>query len=177
VHLLAEAGKEGSIYLINRDKLGHFRANNNNQIVQFLPTVVGGLWSMPAWWNNSLYIGGAGDAIHQFVFDTGTGQFATASASQTATIFSYPSATPSISSNGTNAGIVWALNTDAAGAQGPAVLHAYDATNLATELYNSNQKPGRDRAGAAVKFAVPTVANGKVYVGTEKKLHVYGLLP
>jgi len=138
---------------------------------------VGGLWSTPAWWNNSLYIGGTGDGIHQFIFNPGTGKFATSSASQTLTIFSYPSATPSISSNGMVNGIVWALNTDAWSTRGPAVLHAYDATNLATELYNTKQKPGRDGVGAAVKFTVPTIANGKVYVGAERQLSVYGLLP
>ena len=176
-HLLVQAGKEGSIYLINRDNLGHYNPNNNNQTVQFLPTVVGGLWSMPAWWNNNLYIGGAGDGIHQFVFHPSTGLLATASASQTVTLFSFPSATPSISSNGTTQGIIWALNTDAAQAKGPAVLHAYDAMNLANELYNTEQRPGRDRPGAAIKFTVPTIANGKVYVGAEQQISVYGLLP
>ena len=172
-HLLIQAGKEGSIYVIDRDGMGKYNPNNNNQIVQFLPTVVGGLWSMPAFWNNTLYIGGAGDNLHQFSFDPVAGKLSSTPLYQTPTFFNFPSTTPSVSSNGTVNGIVWALSTDTA----PAILHAYDATRIDKELYSSSQKVGRDAPGQPVKFAVPTIANGKVYVGTRNRLAVYGLLP
>ena len=172
-HLLIEAGKEGSIYLIDRDMMGGYNPNNNSQIVQFLPTVVGGLWSMPAFWNNNLYLGGSGDNLHQFAFDPVGGKLSTTPIFQTATFFNFPSTTPSVSSNGTSNGIVWALSTDTS----PAILHAYDATRIDKELYNTSQKAGRDTPGQPVKFAVPMIANGKVYVGTQNRLAVYGLLP
>lgn len=172
-HLLIQAGKEGSIYVIDRDAMGKFNPNNNNQIVQFLPTIVGGLWSMPSFWNNNLYLGGAGDNLHQFAFDTATGMLSTSPIFQSSTFFNFPGVTPSISSNGASNGIVWVLGADTS----PAVLHAYDATRIDKELYNTSQKAGRDTPGQPVKFAIPTIANGKVYVGTQNRLAVYGLLP
>ena len=172
-HLLIQAGKEGSIYVIDRDLMGGFNPNNNDQIVQFLPTVVAGLWSTPSFWNNNLYLGGAGDNLHQFSFDPVSDKLSTSPIFQTSTFFNFPSPTPSISSNGSFNGILWALSTDTS----PAILHAYDATRIDKELYNSKQKVGRDSPGPPVKFAVPMIANGKVYVGTQNRLAVYGLLP
>jgi hypothetical protein len=98
----------------------------------------------------------------------------TSPTSQSPETFGYPGATPAISANGAGEGIVWAVST----VQGyPALLRVYDAANLSRELYNSDQNATRDQAGMAVKFAVPTVANGKVYLGTQTELDVYGLLP
>ena len=172
-HLLVQSGKEGTIYLIDRDQMGHYNPNNNNQIVQNLPGAIGGIWGAPAWWNNNVYFGGAFDYLRQFSFDTGKGLLSTSSVTETTTFFNYPGPTPIISANHTSNAILWALQTDG----GTAVLHAYDATNLATEFYNSGQNSNRDNAGGAVKFTVPIVANGKVYVPASKQVSVFGLLP
>ena len=176
-HLLVQAGKEGTVYVVDRDNMGHFNSLNNNQIVQDLPGLVTGLWSNPGWWNNTVYFGGSRDFLSAVPFNVNTGLLATSPSSKSSTLFGYPGPTPSISANGTTNGIVWALQNEAFQTSGPTVLHAYDATNLAKELYNSNQRPNRDYAGAAVKFTVPTIANGKVYVGSEANLTVFGLLP
>jgi len=170
--LLVQVGKEGTIYLTNRNNLGKFNANNDDQIIQNLPGAVGGMWGMPAFWNNNVYFGGVGDNIKMFRFDPAAGLLSTTPVSNTTVFFNYPGTTPSISANGTTNGIVWALETDG----NPEVLRAFDATNLATELYNSTQNAARDNPGNAVKFVVPTVANGKVYVPAQRQLSVFGLL-
>jgi hypothetical protein len=172
-HLLVQAGKEGKIYLIDRDTMGGFNANSDNA-VQEIPIQTGGLWSMPAYWNNFVYFWGRANNLQAFTLTAGK-LSATPVATGADTVV-FPGATPSISSNGTTNGIVWALQTDAFGTNGAAILRAYNATNIATELYNSNQEASRDAAGGAVKFAVPTVTNGKVYVGAEAEVDVYGLL-
>jgi hypothetical protein len=169
-HLLVGCGKEGKIYLLDRENLGGFNSMNDN-IVEELPDAVGGTWSSPAYFNNTIYYLGSGDVLHAFPISQASIS-ATPSAQGPAS-YGFPGATPSISANGTNNGIVWAVETDAFGNNGPAILHAYDATNAASELYNSdnvNQDPG-----GAVKFAVPTIANGKVYVGAQYTLAIYGL--
>ncbi len=171
-YLLVQVGKEGTIYLTNRNRMGKFNPDNDDQIIQNLPGAVGGVWGMPAFWNNNVYFGGVGDNLKMFSFDPVAGLLSTTPVSNTLTFFNYPGTTPSISANGTSNGIVWALQTSG----NPAVLHAYNATTLSTEIYNTTQNAARDNAGNSVKFAVPTVANGKVYVGAQKQLSVYGLL-
>jgi len=175
-HLLIAVGKEGSIYLLDRDNMGHFHAKNNSQIVQDLENAIGGMWATAGWWNNNVYFGGSKDYMRQYTFDPATGLLSTSAASMTPTTFGFPGPTPSISANGTSDAIVWALEKDAPQLKVPGTLHAYDATNLANELYNTDQNNARDNPGDAVKFAIPTVANGKVYVGAVKQLSVYGLL-
>lgn len=170
--LLTQVGKEGTVYLTNRNRLGKFNPNDDSQIIQNLPGAVGGMWGMPAFWNNNVYFGGVGDNLKMFSFDPVAGLLSTSPVSNTGTFFNYPGTTPSISANGTTNGIVWALQTDNA----PEVLHAYDATNVSTELYNTTQNAARDNPGPSVKFVVPTIANGKVYVPAQKVLSVYGLL-
>jgi len=174
-HLLLQAGKSGSIYLINRDRMGHYDPNGNH-IVQDLESAIGGLWATPAWWNNNAYFGGQFDNLRQYTFNPTTGLLSNGAVALSSTFYGYPGATPSISANGANDGMVWALQTDNASSGGSAVLHAYDATNIASELYNSNQNAARDNPGKAVKFTVPTVANGKVFVPTSTQLSIFGLL-
>jgi hypothetical protein len=167
-HLLVTAGKEGKIYLINRDSMGQFHSGSDS-IVQELPGAIGGEWGSPAYFNNTVYYGGVGDALKAFTLSNGL--FNATPASHSATSFAYPGTTPSVSANGTSNGIVWAIENASHG-----VLHAYDATNLATELYNSDQAGSRDQLDAAVKFTTPTIANGKVFVGTQSRLTVFGEL-
>jgi len=191
-HLMIGGGKEGNLFLLDRDNLGGYGANftpaDSNAVQKF--SIGNGIFATAAFWNNGLYIAGVGGRVKTFQFNTTTGLFNTSATSQSPTSFGFPGATPSISSTGTSNGIVWALNnnaycTEQSSSCGAAVLHAYDATNLATELWNSSQVAG-DKAGNAVKFTVPTVANGKVYIGTRGtdstnggagELDVYGLKP
>ena len=179
-HLLVGCGKQGVIYLVDRDtgKMGEFTPGTDN-VVQEIGS--SGTWSMPAFWNNSLYYQGAGDVLKQFAFSftngVSNGTLMSSPVSSSATGFGFPGATPSISANGSTGGIAWVVRTDAYDGNGPAELHAYDATNLANELYNTTMVAARDTPGPAVKFAVPTVTGGKVYVGTQTQLSVYGLNP
>ncbi len=170
-HLAVGAGKDSKIYVVDRDNMGKFNPNNNNQIYQQVSGAIGGgVWSVPAYFNSTLYYGSVGDNLKAFKFANGA--FPSTASSKSSTAFAYPGATPSISANGASHAIVWATeNTD------PAVLHAYDATSLATELYNSNQAPnGRDHFGTGNKYITPTIVNGKVYVGTTNGVGVFGLL-
>jgi hypothetical protein len=203
-HVLVELGKEGVVYLIDRDDMGQFQSSGDSQIVQsFVAT--SGFWGTPAFWHNGLYLAGIGDYLKIFSFDPTAGLFPCSpqpcipfSASHSSLVYGYPGASPSISSNpqATN-GIVWAIDAslygyssgNAAGGvscfvlpvpaacTGPAILHAYDATNLANELWNTTMAVNnRDQAGNAVKFVPPTIANGKVYLSTRTEIDVYGLL-
>jgi hypothetical protein len=174
-HLLVAAGKDTNLYLLNRDNLGKFNSSNNNQIYQELPGVLrGGVWSSPAYFNTFLYFGGSGDVgnsapLWQFQFDFTANPnkpiLRSSAIHATTTQFGYPGATPTVSSNGNTGGIVWAYERSS----GQAVLHAYDATNVGIELFNSGV------IGGAVKFAVPTVCNGRVYVGTTNSVAAFGL--
>jgi hypothetical protein len=171
-HLAVCAGKEGRIYLIDRDNMGKFNSGSDSQIVQSLPGAVGSSFGTPAFFNNTFYYIGMNDTLKAFTITNAS--IVSTPASQGSTTFGFPGATPSISANGTNDGIVWAIQSDAYASSGPAVLHAYNAADVSRELYNSSQAGTRDRPGGAVKFTVPTVANGKVYVGTESTLAVLG---
>ena len=172
-HLLAGCGKDGTIYLLDRDNLGHFNTANDSQIVQELPNVVGTPWSfpVPAYFNNTIFYQGNADVMRAFHI-SGAAITPTPVATSQVT-FGSPGGIPSVSANGTNNAIVWALQVDAWASGGSSILHAYNATNLA-EIYNSNLNPNRDNPSAAIKWTVPTVANGKVYVGAEFTLSAYG---
>jgi len=194
-HLVVGGGKQGNLFVLNRDNLGKFSSSTNN-VVETV-NVGNSIFATPVFWQNTLYVAGVSGALKQFAFNVNTGQFGGAPASQSATTYGFPGATPSLSANGISNAIIWTLDnsqycTPQSPGCGATVLHAYDATNLATELWNSSQAAGnRDKAGNAVKFTVPTVANGRVYVGTRGnntggtdassstpgELEVYGLFP
>jgi hypothetical protein len=168
-HLAVGAGKDQAIYLVDRDNMGKFNPTGDNIYQELLSALPGGIWSMPAYFNGRLYYGPVGDNLLEFQFTNA--RLGTSPVSRSSTAFVYPGATPSISADGTLNGIVWATeNTD------PAVLHAYDATDLSQELYNSNQAVTRDQFGTGNKFITPMIANGKVYVGTTNGVGVFGLL-
>jgi len=155
---------------VNRDNMGKFDASSDATIYQQLTGALpGGIWNNPAYFNDHVYFGPVGSAIQSFNIVNAK----LAPSSATAHSFTYPGVTPTISARGSSNGILWAVeNTN------PAVLHAYDATNLATEFYNSNQAAsGRDQFGAGNKFIAATVANGQVFVGTTNSVGVFGLLP
>lgn len=178
IHLLVGGGKDGTIFLLNRDNLGGFNPYNNSQVVQSLPNILGQIRGVPAFWQNNVYFVAVSDVPKAFLLYNGRLSSAPVAVASEK-IYGYPGATPTISANGTTNGIVWALRTGQYGQTppGPAVLGAYDAANISRILYTSSQAGVRDRAGPAVKFTVPTVANGKVYVGTQNQVNVYGLLP
>jgi hypothetical protein len=175
-HLMVACGKEGRVYLLDRDNLGHYNAAANAtsdpQIIQELPGAVGGTWSSPGYFNHRVYFQGSSDVLKAFAL--ANGQFVATPVSQSTTSFGFPGATPAFSANGTNHAIAWVIQSDAAESGGIGVLHAYDAYNLGNELYNSSQAGIRDVPAVAVKFTIPTVINGKVYVGARKTLAVYG---
>jgi hypothetical protein len=186
-HELVQAGKNGTIYLINRDQMTtnneHYcQTNCNNmdpEITEEIQVPVSNNWlfSAPAYFNNIVYFCGAGDTLKAFPLSNGL--LATTPSEVSAHPFNFPGATPVASANGSTNGIIWAIDSSQYGTPtslGPAVLYAYQAGTLAT-LWTSSQSGTRDTAGDAVKFAVPTVANGKVYIGTQTELDVYGTLP
>ena len=190
-HILVEAGKNGKVYVVNRDQMttnnSHYCSGcaSDTEIIEeseiaFLGCCSLGMFNAPTYWNNTLYFWGAKDVLKSVPITNGLPDFAHFTASTP--FITFPGAGTSVSSNGTTAGsgIVWAIDSSQYGSPGPgpgpAVLYAFDATNVQTVLYSSGQNATRDKAGNAVKFTVPTVANGKVYVGTSTEVDVYGLL-
>ena len=169
-HLAVGAGKDSNIYVVDRQNMGKFNPNNDSAIYQEIDGVLpGGVWAMPAYFNNTVYYGSVGSPLEAFSITNA--KLSTSPTGQTATSFTYPGTTPSISANGTSNGIVWAIENTS-----PAVLHAYDATNLSHELYNSNQAGSRDQFGPGNKFITPLIVNGKVFVGTQTGVAIFGLL-
>ena len=174
-HLIVGAGKDSNIYLADRDNLGKFSANgpiDHNIYQEVTGALANSVFSTPAFFNGVLYYGAMGDALKAFPMTNA--KLAGTWSSRSAATFSYPGTTPSISANGTQNGIAWAAESSMSAT---AVLHAYDATNLAHELYNSGQAAnGRDSFGKGNKYITPLIVNGKVYVGTQTGVAVFGLL-
>jgi hypothetical protein len=175
MRLAIGAGKDSNLYVVNRDSMGKYDPQKNNIYQELDGALPGGVWAMPAYFDNKVYYGPWGSPI--LAFSITNAKLSSTSAAQTANIFDYPGATPSISANATNNGIVWALDDSS-----PAVLRAYDAVTL-KELYNSNQASGgRDQfgdgwLGPRNHFMTPTIANGKIFVGVLNGVAVFGLLP
>jgi hypothetical protein len=175
-HLVLGGGKAGTLYLLNRDTLGHFNSTDNSQIVQSFSLGNNGIYSTPLFWQNTLYATADGTPLSAYPFSPVTDQFQTSPSSVSNQTFGYPGTTPALSAAGTTNAVLWAFRRTSATT--PGVLHAYDPANIKTEFWNSAQAVGgRDQPGNAVRFFSLTVANGKVYVGTQTELDVYGLLP
>ena len=173
-HLAVTADKYQTIYVVNRDNLGKFNSSSDN-VVQELSFGSARMFSSPIYFNGKVYFSGTNDVVRAYTMSDGL--LSTSSTDQAGDIFKYPGSVPTISANGTSNAILWTLESAAFSTSGPAVLYAYDPTNLsAGSLYNSNQNVSRDSPGGAIKFAVPTVVNGKVYVGAAGQLSVYGEL-
>ncbi len=169
-HLVVGAGKDGNIYVVDRDSMGKFSASSNNIWQQLSGAMPGGIWSTPAYFNGTVYYGERGSTLKAFTVTNA--KLVATPQSQTPSQFGYPGTAPCVSANGTANAIVWAHeNTD------PAILHAYDAADLSHEIYNSNQAAAnRDHFGTGNKYITPTVADGKVFVGTTNGVGVFGLL-
>jgi len=169
-HLSVGAGKDAVIYVADRDNMGKFNPNSD-QIYQEIAGQLGGqVFSMPAYFNGTVYYGAVGDALKAFAMTSA--KLASAPSSQSTHRFGYPGTTPSVSANGATNGIIWAIENSGA------ILFAYDATDLTKELYDSDQAAnGRDHFSGNGKFITPVIVNGKVYVGTPNSVAVFGLLP
>ncbi len=169
-NLLIAGGKDGVIYVFNTTSFGtpvqSFQATGGS------PCNIGSDACAQihdlAFWNNNLYVWGSFDVLRQYSFVNG--KFNPTPSSQNQIKFSYRPAALAVSANGTQSGILWATTPDS-------VLHAFDAANIATELWNSTGNPARDAVPSYARFVQPTVANGRVYVATaSNQLAVYGLL-
>ena len=173
-------GKTGYIYLVDRDNMGKFNSSVDN-IRQEIPAccgpyggLYGGVFSTPAYFNSTLYFGAIEDGIQ--AFSVANAKLSSSFTMISSEIYPYPGTTPSISANGSDNGILWAVENGTTANGNVAVLRAYDASNLSKEIYNSNTMAARDQF-AGNKFIVPTIADGKVYVGTPTGVAVFGLLP
>jgi len=173
-HLIAGCGKQGTMYLLDRDtNMGHFQAASDSQIVQSVIGANNGGWSCPAYFNHLLFYQASSGPMNALSLSNGV--LSTTPVSQAPVSFGAFNGGPVISANGNNNAIAWVINSSAYGSSGPGVLYAFNATNLSQSLYNSSQLSARDNPGGAVKMTTPTVTGGKVYVGTEYQLSVYGL--
>jgi hypothetical protein len=172
-HLLVATGKYGTIYLINRDNMGGYHAND--QVLQELPSAVGSIWGAPIYWNNALYYAGRQDKIKAFPFVNGS---ISPTPVETTSDFTLQGI-PSLSANGDNNGLLWVVR-DKSPSDNTWLLSAFNASTLQThiqEIYNTEMNSSRDALGTAPHFTTPLVMNGKVFVGTNNQLKVYGLFP
>jgi hypothetical protein len=170
LHLAVGAGKDGHLYVVDRNNMGKFSASSNNIYQDLAGALPKGVWGVPAYFNNTVYFCDINSTLKSFTIANGK---LSTTPTHTAASFTYPGVLPSISANGGTSGIVWAIENT-----GTAVLHAFAAGNLTQELYNSNQAAGeRDHFGSGNKFITPMIADGKVFAATQNSVAVFGLLP
>ena len=174
-HELIGVDKLGTIYLVDRDNMGHFNASNNSQIIQCLTGQLATAFTVPTYWKENVYLGGAGFPL--VLYTVTNGMLSSQRVSQSPVYFPFPGPANSVSANGTDNGIVWSLETNSHLNNGNDILYAFDATNVANQLYSSTTNDERDDPGGAVKYQIPTAINGKVYIGAIQQVSVYGLLP
>jgi len=173
-HFLFVGGKDGSVYLLDRDRMGKFDPAANRGAVQAMKAP-GLVMGASAYWNGHVYSLWSNDVVKEFGF--ANGRLSAAPLTKGTQVFTDPGATPTISANGTTDGIVWVVETRTwNGVDRHAILHAFDGADVGTELYSSESNAARDRAGTALRFAMPTVAAGRVYIGTKGEVDVYGIL-
>ncbi len=183
-------GKDGNVFVVDPLNMGGYGSTNN--VIQTVPVCANpndpynNIFSTPVYWNDTIYYHCNGYGIAAFSWNANTNEMSTSATSSGSAVFGMHGATPSLSANGAINGIIWDIDNSGypkcgcqplAAQSTPSVLHAYDATNLSHELYNSSQAGSRDTAGLALKFTVPTIANGRVFVPTQNELDIYGLLP
>lgn len=170
-HLLLQPTKGGMIYVIDRDQMGQFQAEGDAVVARV--HMAGGGYGAMAYWNGHVFFACSDDFLRDYALENGQ----LAPKTRSSVKFENPGATPSISSDGNNNAIVWALATKTwNGTERPAVLYAFDANNIAQPIYTSEQNSKRDRAAMATRFVIPVVANGRVYFGARGEVEVYGLL-
>jgi outer membrane protein assembly factor BamB len=159
------------IYVINRDRMGKFHPDGD-AIAQRIRITGGGYGAM-AYWDQHVFFACSDDFLHDY--NIKNGQLILNKYSSTR--FENPGATPSVSADGAKDAIVWAIATKTwNGPDRPAVLYAFDATNINQPIYTSEQNSKRDRAAMATRFVIPVVVNGRVYFGARGEVEVYGLL-
>ena len=177
-HELIGGGKIGRIFVMNRDDMGGYQQNDHViQEVQTGTQEYNNIFATPTYWNGTLYYHCAHDVVKAYNWDSDTGLLSTSPVAEGPDTYGGHGATSSLSANGHSDGVLWEIESTNAQNGGPAILHAYDATNVHNEVYTSSAMGGRDTAGPAIKFSVPTVVDGHVYVGTQTELDIYGLLP
>jgi len=180
-HLLLGTGKVAILYLLDQTNMGRFNSGSNLDVQEVIPVpppnttqLDGGIYGLPAYWNGNIYVTGQNFPLSQFTIASGV--IATPQSANSSNTFPPRGAIPAVSASGATNGIVWILDLNAWPSNGPAILDAYDAGNVTNLLYSSPTS-GAGAAGAAVKFTLPTIANGKVYVGGQSSFCVFGLLP
>jgi hypothetical protein len=167
-------GKAGDLYVVDPAHMGGLQMGSEDAPAERFHLSTG-IYSAPAYWNGHLYYYAADDSLTDFAVTNG--RVSSTPAARSSRKSKTSGGTPTVSSNGTTNGIVWLIENKAWNAyRDKAVLHAYDALNVATELYSSDQNPGRDQTGDSIRFTIPMVANGRVYVGVKNAVAVYGLL-
>ncbi|MFZ0636023.1 MAG: hypothetical protein WA755_12130 [Candidatus Acidiferrales bacterium] len=167
--LAVAAGKDGNMYIVDRTNMGKFSSTSNNIYQELSGALPGGVWGVPAYFNDTVFYCPQGGALSAFSISNAQ---LSSSPAKTGASFTYPGLLPSVSANGTSNGIIWGVENTST-----AVLRAFDAGNFPNELYNSNQAPsGADQFGGGNKYVTPMIANGKVFVGTPNSVAVFGLL-